>query len=39
VLRLQGEAQLERRIRLLRRHLMGFAQLGDGALAVSGVAP
>ena len=38
VLRLQGEAKLKRRIRRLGRNLMGFAQVGDRALAVSGVA-
>ena len=38
VLRLQGEAEFKRRIRRLGRKLMGFAQVGDRALAVSGVA-
>ena len=37
-LRFEGEAKLERRIWLLWRHLMGFAQVRDRLLAVAGIA-
>ena len=34
----EGEAKLERRVWLLWRHLMGFAQVRDRQLAVAGIA-